>query len=300
MQEAGLSTSTANTWITGGPIGSKTAVLVFKPTALARHMPDDDDANASATTPPDKCRFPPVADAKPMFSIAAGHKTGVAAKKLALLDYDVHRKRFVKANAADSLSSSSENSISSACDDPTDLEADIVQAEKSTAAAKKMSIGGDRSASTKESGEQECAGTSEEGTPDSGGHGDASMEPTVDEMPASLLNITYKFTNTETKLLKRILASHGLKEAKENQNFSLLWTGLHMKPDILRALLPYQRVNHFPRWDFGEFFYYLLSLLFGKWEFSIDFGEKFAIKQANCWKFKLSQIVRAHAKGSAV
>lgn len=251
MQEAGLSTSTVNTWITGGPIGSKTAVLVFKPTALARHMPDDDDAAAAATTPPDKCRFPPVADAKPMFSIAAGHRTGVAAKKLALLDYDVHRKRFVKPNAADSLSSSSENSISSACDDPTDLEADIVQAEKrSTADAKKMSIG-DRSAGNKENVEQECAGGSEEGTPDSGGgggHGDASMEPTVDEMPASLLNITYKFTNTETKLLKRILASHGLKEAKENQNFSLLWTGLHMKPDILRALLPYQRVNHFPRW----------------------------------------------------
>lgn len=24
-------------------------------------------------------------------------------------------------------------------------------------------------------------------------------------------------------------------------------TGLHMKPDILRSLLPFQRVNHFPR-----------------------------------------------------
>lgn len=248
MQEAGLSTSTVSTWITGGQIGSKSAVLVFRPTALARHIPDDDDTESSTSTttaaPSEKCRFPPVADAKPMFSIAVAHKTAAAAKKLALLDYDVNRKRFVKPMATDSLSSSSENSISSACDDPADLEADIVRAEKSTADAKKLTIG-DRSTSNKENIDQECAGTSEEGTMD--GQGDALMEPTVDEMPASLLNITYKFTNTETKLLKRILASHGLKEAKENQNFSLLWTGLHMKPDILRGLLPYQRVNHFPR-----------------------------------------------------
>lgn len=69
----------------------------------------------------------------------------------------------------------------------------------------------------------------------------------VDDMPAAMLQMTYKFTNTETKLLKRILSSHGLREAKECQKFNLLWTGLHMKPDILRSLLPYQRVNHFPR-----------------------------------------------------
>lgn len=252
MQDAGLSIS--STWITGGPIGSKTAVLVFKPAALSRQISDDDDTD-QVTTPMEKCRFPPVADAKPIFSIAATtHKTS-AAKKLALLDYDVNRRRLVKLNTTDSLqSSSSENSISSACDDPADFEADIVRAEKSTAThseAKQLSSAVDHhSTNNKENVDQESsAGTTEESTLDTV-HADALVEQSVNEMPASLLNITYKFTNTETKLLKRILASHGLKEAKENQNFSLLWTGLHMKPDILRGLLPYQRVNHFPRWDF--------------------------------------------------
>lgn len=200
----------------------------------------------------EKCRFPPVGDAKPIFSLAPTTHKASAVKKLALLDYDINRRRLVKLNTVDSLqSSSSENSISSACEDPADFEADIVRAEKSTATdneTKKLSSANHHSINNKENVDQECAGTSEESTLDTM-HADTLADQSVDEMPASLLNITYKFTNTETKLLKRILASHGLKEAKENQNFSLLWTGLHMKPDVLRGLLPYQRVNHFPRWD---------------------------------------------------
>lgn len=71
--------------------------------------------------------------------------------------------------------------------------------------------------------------------------------PDISELPASKLKITYKFHNSETKLLKRIFSQHGLKEVEGEQNFSILWTGVHMKPDILRNLTPYQRVNHFPR-----------------------------------------------------
>ncbi|XP_055371763.1 probable beta-tubulin polyglutamylase isoform X3 [Condylostylus longicornis] len=67
------------------------------------------------------------------------------------------------------------------------------------------------------------------------------------DMPAFHLNITYKFMNTETRLLKKIFARHGLVESENDQPFTLLWTGVHMKPDILRNLTPYQRVNHFPR-----------------------------------------------------
>ncbi|XP_046804788.1 tubulin polyglutamylase TTLL5 isoform X3 [Lucilia cuprina] len=66
-------------------------------------------------------------------------------------------------------------------------------------------------------------------------------------MPAVDLKLTYKFVQTETKLLRKIFARHGLTESDENENFSILWTGIHMKPDILRNLAPYQRVNHFPR-----------------------------------------------------
>lgn len=29
--------------------------------------------------------------------------------------------------------------------------------------------------------------------------------------------------------------------------YNLLWTGCHIKPDVLRNMLSYQRVNHFPR-----------------------------------------------------
>lgn len=30
-------------------------------------------------------------------------------------------------------------------------------------------------------------------------------------------------------------------------DFNILWMGNHPKPDILRNLMPYQKVNHFPR-----------------------------------------------------
>lgn len=67
-------------------------------------------------------------------------------------------------------------------------------------------------------------------------------------MPARILKITYKLVNTETKLLHRLLQAHGLQEATpEAKDFNLMWSGLHPKPDVLRSLSPYQRVNHFPR-----------------------------------------------------
>lgn len=67
------------------------------------------------------------------------------------------------------------------------------------------------------------------------------------EMPAVCLRINYRFANTETKLLRRILNCHGLQEVDESKDVHLLWTGAHVKTDILRNLKPYQRVNHFPR-----------------------------------------------------
>ncbi|XP_036320685.1 tubulin polyglutamylase TTLL5-like [Rhagoletis pomonella] len=66
-------------------------------------------------------------------------------------------------------------------------------------------------------------------------------------MPAFKMRIKFKFIQTETKLLRKIFNRHGLSEARDDENFSILWTGIHIKPDILRNLAPYQRVNHFPR-----------------------------------------------------
>lgn len=80
-------------------------------------------------------------------------------------------------------------------------------------------------------------------------------------MPARLLQATYKLVNTETKLLHRLLQAHGLQEApNESKDFNLMWAGLHPKPDVLRALSPYQRVNHFPR-SVATFVSYQLSVL---------------------------------------
>lgn len=67
-------------------------------------------------------------------------------------------------------------------------------------------------------------------------------------MPARVLRITYKLVNTETKLLNRLLQAHGLIEAiPDAKDCNLLWSGIHPKPDVLRSLSQYQRVNHFPR-----------------------------------------------------
>lgn len=188
----------------------------------------------------EKSRFPPVTDAKTITSLKRVHAP----------QFDIYRKGSMK--PSNSLSSSSENSISSACEDPSDLETVIVNAEKSN------SIDNDKksirlsSAINQMKGRlnahaEECEIKSSAAIIDNNDRHSIYEEDSVHDMPASILKMTYKLTNTETKLLKRILSSHGLKEAKESQKFNLLWTGLHMKPDVLRSLLPFQRVNHFPR-----------------------------------------------------
>lgn len=239
-----MTAASTSEWITGGQIGSKTAVLVFKTAAMMRHVRDDDESDDSpnaSTLSSEKCRFAPVADA-----VSTSSAINDSVKRLIAPNFDIQRKS-VKPTA--SMSSSSENSISSVCGDPSDLEVDIIKAEKSSSNGKKL----DRSSgniSTSEFslgdyGEFELRTDSSANNEHLNGNGD---EP-ANEMPAAKLKMTYKFTNTETKLLERILSSHGLKEAREYQKFNLLWSGLQMKPDILRSLLPYQRVNHFPRYN---------------------------------------------------
>lgn len=246
LQDIGLNFNTASTseWLTGGAVGTRGSMLVFKTIALTRNTRDDDDSddspNASSSLT-EKCRFPPVVDAKSSSSIAQE-----TVKRLVAPNFDIHRKSMMKSSVSTSVSSSSENSISSACEDPSDLDAHIIKIEKSTKNQKKPNrLLADQLKSrfnTAEDSEHETKSVS----PSSSEHAIDESNAT-DEMPAAMLKMTYKFTNTETKLLKRILSSHGLKEAKEYEKFNLLWTGLHMKPDILRSLMPFQRVNHFPR-----------------------------------------------------
>lgn len=249
LQDIGLNLNATSTseWITGGPVGTRSAVLVFKTSALTRHIRDDDDdetddsPNASTTTS-EKCRFPPVADAK--LTSPAIHES---VKRLVAPNFDIHRK-CSSVKPCGSMSSSSENSISSACEDPSDLEADIIKAEKSCSNVRKPNRStADATTKSRFSPVDDAEHELKPNSPADSEHAIDDAFTLINNMPAAMLKMTYKFTNTETKLLKRILSSHGLKEAKEYEKFNLLWTGLHMKPDILRSLLPYQRVNHFPR-----------------------------------------------------
>lgn len=152
-------------------------------------------------------------------------------KYLARLPKNVIRIVSSEKNLCDSLSSS-ENSISSEGDEPDDIEKQVASVTGSGVDSIEDTNVGD--------GEDD--------------DNDNKVEDLMDDyspvmgMPALDLRLTYKFIQTETKLLRKIFARHGLSEAEENENFSILWTGIHMKPDILRNLAPYQRVNHFPRY----------------------------------------------------
>ncbi|XP_024938905.1 tubulin polyglutamylase TTLL5 isoform X2 [Cephus cinctus] len=69
-----------------------------------------------------------------------------------------------------------------------------------------------------------------------------------EEPPAKQLHMTYKIFQTDTKLINLLLQSHGFSEVPMNEtDFNLLWMGNHPKPDVLRNLTAYQKVNHFPR-----------------------------------------------------
>ncbi|XP_011138899.1 tubulin polyglutamylase TTLL5 isoform X3 [Harpegnathos saltator] len=69
-----------------------------------------------------------------------------------------------------------------------------------------------------------------------------------EDPPAKQLHMTYKIFQTDTKLINLLLQSHGLVEVPMNEaDFNILWMGNHPKPDVLRNLMPYQKVNHFPR-----------------------------------------------------
>ncbi|XP_037073354.1 tubulin polyglutamylase TTLL5-like [Pollicipes pollicipes] len=58
----------------------------------------------------------------------------------------------------------------------------------------------------------------------------------------------FKMQNTDSKLFRRLMDVHGVREASPSVcDFNILWTGVHPKPFVLRNLYDYQRVNHFPR-----------------------------------------------------
>ena len=60
--------------------------------------------------------------------------------------------------------------------------------------------------------------------------------------------LTIKFVKNETKLIRNIFEGHGFREVhSSNSEFYIMWIRCAMTPFTLRSLIPYQRVNHFPR-----------------------------------------------------
>ncbi|XP_008555252.1 tubulin polyglutamylase TTLL5 [Microplitis demolitor] len=76
----------------------------------------------------------------------------------------------------------------------------------------------------------------------------SALSTPPEDPPAKQLHMTYKIIQADTKLISLLLQSHGLTEVSVNDtDFNLLWMGSHPKPDVLRNLAPFQKVNHFPR-----------------------------------------------------
>ncbi|XP_052220456.1 tubulin polyglutamylase TTLL5-like isoform X3 [Dreissena polymorpha] len=61
-------------------------------------------------------------------------------------------------------------------------------------------------------------------------------------------HMTYKFGNSECKIVRTILNAHGFHEVHPNSSdYNIVWTGAHLKPFTLRSLSEFQKINHFPR-----------------------------------------------------
>ncbi|KAM8921316.1 tubulin polyglutamylase TTLL5 [Pelodytes ibericus] len=61
-------------------------------------------------------------------------------------------------------------------------------------------------------------------------------------------HLAYKMVRTDSHLIRSILSAHGFQEVNANSNsFNLMWTGSHVKPNLLMDFTSFQKVNHFPR-----------------------------------------------------
>lgn len=219
----------SNQWVTNGTLGSKDAVLIFRTNVLA--------ASAASTShnfdhPDLYSETPSASSTCAELSKVGSEKAYVAAislpqningdRKIDTETFNFTEKKTKKRALESSSSTSSSSSLNSS---NSMTESQLVLAESSTDLA---SGGKDSDSENKEN---------------------LIVVPLdKEEMPAALFNITYKFLNTETRLLRKILNGHGMVEVGHDAtDFNLLWTGNQLKPDMLRNLSQYQRVNHFPR-----------------------------------------------------
>lgn len=220
----------SNQWVTNGTLGSKDAVLVFRTSVLAAaavtatssHNFDHPDLYSETPSASSTCAE---------LSKAGSEKAYVAAislpqnlngdRRIDTETFNFNEKKTKKRALESSSSTSSSSSLNS---NNSMTESQLAESNGDLASGGSKDL-------------------------DSENKENIIVAPIdKDEMPAALFNITYKFLNTETRLLRKILNGHGLVETPHDAtDFNILWTGNQLKPDMLRNLSQYQRINHFPR-----------------------------------------------------
>lgn len=219
----------SNQWVTNGTLGSKDAVLVFRTSVLASsaassstHNFDHPDLYSETPSASSTCaELSKVGSEKSYVAAISLPQSLTGDRRIDTETFNFVEKKTKKRALESSSSTSSSSSLNS---NNSMTESQLAEGSGELASG----------------GLKDSAGENKE---------NIIIAPLdKDEMPAAIFNITYKFLNTETRLLRKILNGHGLSEIGHDANdFNILWTGNQLKPDMLRNLSQYQRINHFPR-----------------------------------------------------
>lgn len=240
----------ASDWLATGKFGTTQCVLRFSLAALKNTNLFLSTDNPPITIAPTHQSAKPLAGTS---SKALEPKNGIRSlanqhsSSATFPDKILHKKR-----AHESLSSS-DTSIASSFEDTADMmdEQPVIATSSSVQRTTRAFVDKSEKVAVVKAGA--ASGKENRVTPAAGTEASSSSSSGTCElynMPAMRLRICYRFANTETRLLRRILNSHGLQEVDETKEVHLLWSGAHMKTDLLRHLKPHQRVNHFPRYTF--------------------------------------------------
>jgi len=212
----------SNQWVTNGTLGSKDAVLVFRTSVLSAapsssHAFDHPDLYSETPSASSTCAELSKLGEKAYVTAMSLPKNLNSDRRIDTETFNFIEKKTKKRSLESSSSTSSSSSLNSNNSmTESQLEAAVGPESKDSDGENKENV---------------------------------IVQPLdKDEMPAAVFNITYKFLNTETRLLRKILIGHGLVEVSHDAtDFNILWTGNQLKPDMLRNLSQYQRINHFPR-----------------------------------------------------
>lgn len=211
----------SNQWIANGNLGSKDAVLIFRTTvltsstSLSTSINDSDPEYGDSSSSGEKSYMP-------MISSLPQPLTNTNERKIDSENFNFVEKKSKKRLLESSSSTSSSSSL------------------VSSASMNQLELAMNKT---------ECSSEDKDADSENKENVDVLVPIEKEEMPAALFNITYKFLNTETRLLRKILNGHGMYEISHDaaNDWNLLWTGNQLKPDMLRNLSSYQRINHFPR-----------------------------------------------------